>query len=107
MLCQLPIYKELNPLNSESRFADLFLELFMDCVQCILDRHSFQVSCSDFEPQRKVQVNLLDRRFGKVLLEYVFVFQCSWRCVQPPGDGQSWLTSAFVVSYPRCWESQR
>ena len=53
--------------------ACLLLELFVDCVQCVLDRYPFQIACSDFEAQRKVQVNLLDRRGSEVLLENFFV----------------------------------
>ena len=56
----------------------------MDGIQCILNRDTFQVPCSDFESQREVQINLLDGRSSEELLQrLLFVYRC-WRGIQFP-----------------------
>ena len=50
----------------------------MDSIQCILDRHPFQVPGCDFEPKRKVKVNLLDRRVGEHLLQHRRILYRGW-----------------------------
>ena len=47
----------------------LLFELFVDCVQCIFDCHTFQIPGSDFKPQREMQINLLDGGCCKELLQ--------------------------------------
>jgi hypothetical protein len=49
--------------------ADLLLELLVNGIECVFYRHALQVSCSDFETQWEVQVNLLDGRRGEWFLE--------------------------------------
>lgn len=69
----------------------LLFELLMNGIQSILDGHSFHVPCSDFKSKRKMKVNLLDRRCGKVLLQHILLIQCCWRGVQLPKDIMSAL----------------
>lgn len=70
----------------------LFLELFVYCVQSILDRYALQVPRSDFETKREVQINLLDRRIGEKLFERVLlVKRCRGSIKLPIPQGKSWL----------------
>jgi hypothetical protein len=56
--------------KSESEYCPyLLLELLVDCVHGILDRHSLQVASRYLETERKVQVNLLHHWRAKGLLE--------------------------------------
>lgn len=53
----------------------LLLELFMNCVQSILDGDAFEIPRSNFESQREMQVNLLDGRVCEKLLQSFLVLQ--------------------------------
>ena len=70
----------------------LFLELFVYCVQSILDRYALQVPRSDFETKREVQINLLDRRIGEKLFERVLLVKRRRGSIELPiPQGKSWL----------------
>lgn len=62
----------------------LLLELLVDGVQRILDGHALEVSRSDLEAQREVQVDLADQRKAERLLEDILVFESSRGGVQLP-----------------------
>ena len=53
--------------------ADLLFELLVNSVQSVFDSDSFQIPGRDFEPQREVKVNLLDRWCGQHFLQGIFV----------------------------------
>lgn len=74
----------------------LLLELLVNGIQGVLDRHSFHVPCSDFESKREMKVNLLDRRSGKILLQHFLLVQCCRRGVELPKD----ILSALVNKVP-------
>lgn len=63
----------------------LFLELFVDSIQSVLDGYPLQVSRCNLEAQWEVQVDLLDWRCGEELLQCFLVIQCCRRRVQFPG----------------------
>ena len=56
--------------------SHLLPELLMDSIECILDGDAFEVSCGYFQPQREVQVNLLDWGCCEHFLENILVFYC-------------------------------
>ena len=62
----------------------LLLELFVYCIQSILDGYTLQIPSSDFEAQREVQINLLHRRIREKLLERVFLIKCCRRSIKLP-----------------------
>lgn len=98
----------------QPRTTYLFLELFMDCVQCILDGHTLQVSCSNFQAQGKMKVNLLHGRCCEELLQRIPIVNSGWRRVQFPmlqvrdsfekdgGMGASAMSIASIPIQPLC-----
>jgi hypothetical protein len=60
------------------------LELLVDGIQCVLDRNAFEVPCCYFEPEREVEVNLLDWWCCEELLEVFLVFYRRRRRVDLP-----------------------
>jgi hypothetical protein len=75
------------------------LELLMYGIECIFNRHTFQVPCRDLQAQREVQIDLLDRGGREQLLEEIFVLNTCRRGVEFP---EMWLelacTRRFFVS---------
>ena len=63
-------YSQETPLSRFlSAATDFLLELLMDRVQSVFDGDAFQVSGSHFQSERKVKVDLLDRRGSQHLFE--------------------------------------
>ena len=59
----------------------------MNGIEGIFDGDPLQVTGRNFQTQREVQVNFLDGRSGKELLEDFFVVQRSWGGVEFPIGG--------------------
>lgn len=53
--------------------TDLLLVLLVNGIESILDGDTFQVSCGNFQTEREVQVNFLDRRLGQMQLENCWI----------------------------------
>jgi hypothetical protein len=53
-----------------------FLELLVDGIQCVLDGDALEIPRCYLQPQREVQVNLLDGWCCEQLLEDLLVLYC-------------------------------
>ena len=68
----------------QGRATDLLLELFVDDIECVLDRDAFGVAGGHFESEREVEVDLLDWGVDEEHFEDVFVLDGVWGGVEFP-----------------------
>ena len=86
-----------------SGISHLLLELLVNRIESIFDCNTFQVSCSDFEAEREVKIDLLDRRFGEHLLQYRGVLHCACGGVELPERVRVWRDGSETCYYqPVC-----